>query len=111
MRSVRLPAFAKINLALHILGKRPDGYHELRTVFLTISLHDKIILSLQRRPGVELIVSGDPALAAASDAENLAYRAVDALRNEFRIRYGVRIDIGKRLHIVSCMVEGSRDTT
>ena len=109
MRSVRLPAFAKVNLALHILGKRPDGYHELRTVFQTISLHDKIILSLQRRPGVELIVSGDPALAAASDAENLAYRAVDALRNEFRIRSGVRIELGKRIPIGRGLGGGSSD--
>src|SRR2546428_8795588 len=109
MRSVRLPAFAKVNLGLHILGKRPDGYHELRTVFQTISLHDKIILSPQRRPGVELIVSGDPALAAASDAENLAYRAVDALRNEFRIRSGVRIELGKRIPIGRGLGGGSSD--
>ena len=39
-------AFAKINLCLHVLGRRPDGYHELRTIFQTISLHDTLTLSL-----------------------------------------------------------------
>ncbi len=45
-RSVRLPAFAKINLCLHVMGKRPDGYHELRTIFQAISLHDTLELSI-----------------------------------------------------------------
>ena len=43
---VRIPAFAKINLCLHVMGKRPDGYHELRTIFQAISLHDTLELSL-----------------------------------------------------------------
>ncbi len=109
MRSMCLPAFAKVNLALHILAKRPDGYHELRTVFQTISLHDTIILSLQRRPDIELVVSGDPALSAAPSAENLAYRAVDALRREFRIRSGVRIELGKCIPIGRGLGGGSSD--
>ncbi len=44
-KSVRLPAFAKINLCLHVVGKRPDGYHELRTIFQAISLRDTLELS------------------------------------------------------------------
>ena len=44
-RTVRLPAFAKINLCLHVIGRRPDGYHELRTIFQTISLCDTLELS------------------------------------------------------------------
>ena len=43
MSEVRIPAFAKINLRLDILGKRPDGFHELRTIFQTISLHDELL--------------------------------------------------------------------
>jgi len=44
MREVKVPAFAKINLRLDILGKRPDGYHELRTIFQSISLRDELLL-------------------------------------------------------------------
>ncbi|MGC1384769.1 MAG: hypothetical protein WA823_13405, partial [Candidatus Acidiferrales bacterium] len=46
-RSVRLPAFAKVNLDLRVIGKRPDGYHELRTIFQTISLHDTLEMTLE----------------------------------------------------------------
>ena len=49
MREVRIPAFAKINLRLDILGKRADGYHELRTIFQTISLHDELRLRASRQ--------------------------------------------------------------
>ena len=58
-RAVRLPAFAKVNLCLHILGRRPDGYHELRTIFQTISLHDTLELALAR--GSRITVETDDA--------------------------------------------------
>src|ERR1700722_15442075 len=45
-KSLRLPAFAKINLCLHVVGKRPDGYHELRTIFQAISLRDTLEFSI-----------------------------------------------------------------
>ncbi len=48
-RSVRLRAFAKINLCLHVVGRRADGYHELRTIFQAISLHDTLELSIDAR--------------------------------------------------------------
>src|SRR6266852_3251886 len=82
MRSVSLPAFAKINLCLHVLGKRADGYHELRTVFQTISLHDTLRLTLTRHPGISL-ETDNPALP--SGRENLVWRALDALRRELRL--------------------------
>ena len=49
---VRGPAFAKINLCLHVLGKRPDDYHELRTIFQTISLHDTTLAVALTHDGV-----------------------------------------------------------
>jgi len=54
-KSVRLPAFAKINLCLHVMGKRPDGYHELRTIFQAISLSDTLELSFA--PGSPVFIS------------------------------------------------------
>ena len=68
--SVRLPAFAKVNLRLHVLGRRADGYHELRTLFQSISLHDVLELSRKRKGGIELEVAPDavaPASLPASD--------------------------------------------
>src|ERR1700757_411676 len=49
MSEVRIPAFAKINLRLDILGKRSDGYHELRTIFQSVSLHDELRLRASKQ--------------------------------------------------------------
>ncbi len=65
MSEVRIPAFAKINLRLDILGKRADTYHELRTIFQTLSLHDEIWLKTSRQPGITLTIQGNASLAAA----------------------------------------------
>jgi len=106
MRSVSLPAFAKINLCLHVLGKRADGYHELRTVFQTISLHDTLRLTLTRHPGISL-ETDNPALP--SGRENLVWRALEALRRELRLRGGVRAELTKRIPAARGLGGGSSD--
>src|SRR5260370_4337779 len=89
MPEVRIPAFAKINLRLDILGKREDGFPELRTIFQTISLHDELRLRASRQPGLALPVDGNQMLSAATVEDNLVSRAVDALRRELSIRCAV----------------------
>src|SRR6266705_1115100 len=79
MPEVRIPAFAKINLRLDILGKRADGFHELRTIFQTISLHDELRLRASRGSEITLNVEGNQPLSAEPAKKNLVYRAVDAL--------------------------------
>src|ERR1700676_4029487 len=54
MKSVLVPAYAKVNLCLDILGQRSDGYHELRTIFQTISLHDTLALEVTHNPRIDL---------------------------------------------------------
>src|SRR5229473_1554055 len=80
MPEVRIPAFAKINLRLDVLGKREDGFHELRTIFQTISLHDELRLRASRRDGIALSIQGNQPLSAEPVEKNLVYRAVDPLR-------------------------------
>ncbi len=104
--SVRLPAFAKINLCLHVLGRRPDGYHELRTIFQAISLRDTLELSPAREPGIQLQVS-DPILSAGSD--NLVYRAIEAIGCEIGFKGGVRAKLTKRIPIARGLGGGSSD--
>jgi len=106
MPSVRLPAFAKVNLCLHVLGRRADGYHELRTIFQAISLHDTLELALRGTGHVELETT-DPGLPAGHD--NLAWRALDALRRELRIRQGVRASLIKRIPVGRGLGGGSSD--
>jgi 4-diphosphocytidyl-2-C-methyl-D-erythritol kinase len=95
MHEVRIPAFAKINLRLDILGKRSDGFHELRTIFQTISLHDEIRLRTSRRSGISLTTKGNRLLSAEPVQKNLVYRAVKSLRRELKIRQGVEIELKK----------------
>jgi 4-diphosphocytidyl-2-C-methyl-D-erythritol kinase len=109
MPEVRIPAFAKINLRLDILGKRADRFHELRTIFQTISLHDEIRLRTSRRPGISLTVRGNEPLSAEPMQKNLVYRAVDAVRRELKLRGGVEIELSKTIPAGRGLGGGSSD--
>ena len=109
MREVRIPACAKINLRLEVLGKRADGYHELRTIFQTISLHDRLKLRHSRHTGISLIVSGNESLSREAVEKNLVYRAVEALRRELKIRTGVDLSLDKKIPAGRGLGGGSSD--
>ncbi len=94
-RALRLPSFAKINLGLEVLHRRRDGYHELRTVFQTIDLHDDIVLRECSR-GVVLRCAHPE---VPEDCTNLAARAAQALRRHAGIASGVLIEIEKRVPV------------
>src|SRR5438874_12817070 len=86
MQSIRVPAFAKVNLRLDVLTRRADGYHELRTIFQSISLRDELRMRATRGPGISLTVSGNDALSRESVQNNLVYKAVTALVKEIKVR-------------------------
>lgn len=109
MKSVRIPAYAKVNLRLYVLGRRADGYHELRTIFQTISLHDTLELETKREPGVELQIYGNAQLAGEPGKNNLVYRALDELGRELGLRNGVRARLAKRIPVGRGMGGGSSD--
>jgi 4-diphosphocytidyl-2-C-methyl-D-erythritol kinase len=109
MSEVRIPALAKINLRLEILGKRPDGFHELRTIFQTISLKDELRLKSTPKPAIELQVLGNDSLSKEPVERNLVYRAVDALRRELRIGAGVAIELRKSIPAGRGLGGGSSD--
>jgi 4-diphosphocytidyl-2-C-methyl-D-erythritol kinase len=104
--AVRVPAFAKVNLCLHILGRRQDGYHELRTIFQAISLHDTLELEPVRAPGI-LLESDEPTLPQGP--QNLVWRALEALRGELKMRGGVRARLTKRIPVARGLGGGSSD--
>ena len=109
MREVRIPAYAKINLRLEILGKRADGYHELRTVFQTVSLHDTLCFRPAREAGISLLIRGNEALSREAAEKNLVYRAANALRRELKIRSGVEITLQKNIPAGRGLGGGSSD--
>jgi 4-diphosphocytidyl-2-C-methyl-D-erythritol kinase len=107
-RSVRLPAFAKINLCLHVMGKRPDGYHELRTIFQAISLHDTLELSITPgSSGTEFfLTSNDETLLGP---ENLVWRAVQAISREIGFKGSVSVHLEKKIPVARGLGGGSSD--
>jgi len=109
MPEVRVPAFAKINLRLEVLGRRSDNFHELRTVFQTVSLKDELRLKKSRKQGIELRILGDASLSSEPSEKNLVYRAVDVVRRELGIKDGVSIELRKTIPAGRGMGGGSSD--
>jgi 4-diphosphocytidyl-2-C-methyl-D-erythritol kinase len=109
MPEVRVPAFAKINLRLEVLGKRPDNFHELRTIFQTISLKDELRFRSTRKPGIELRILGNATLRSEPIEKNLVYRAVDAVKRELGMVQGVSIELRKAIPAGRGMGGGSSD--
>ena len=92
--SFSLPSFAKINWSLHISGKRPDGYHEVRTILQTISLHDDLDFEISGDGEVVLSCNvGD----IPTDDRNLIVRAAYALKDRYGVDDGVRVHLNKRI--------------
>lgn len=87
-----LPSFAKVNLYLRVIGKREDGFHEICTVFQTISLHDRI--RFQEADTISLACY-DPRMPV--DGRNLIVRAAEMLRERYSVRQGARIRLEKRI--------------
>jgi 4-diphosphocytidyl-2-C-methyl-D-erythritol kinase len=109
MKSVRVPAYAKVNLRLDVLGRRADGYHELRTIFQTISLHDILVLETKREPGIDLRIAGNSQLADEPGQDNLVYRAIEQLSREIGFQHGVRAVLTKRIPVGRGLGGGSSD--
>lgn len=107
MPSLRMPAFAKINLGVRVLGRRPDGYHELRTVYQTIGLHDRLTVELHPRGSKIEVQSDDSLLPTGPD--NLVYRAAEMFLRETRIRTAVRIYVEKNIPVGRGLGGGSSD--
>jgi len=105
-KTVRLKAFAKVNLCLQVLGKQPDGYHELRTVFQAISLHDSLELRFSSWGEISLEIV-DAELPA--DSTNLVWRAIDALKHDLGLKGGVHARLTKRIPVARGLGGGSSD--
>src|SRR3989339_1839042 len=101
---VRVLSYAKLNLYLEILDKRPDGYHNLETIFERVSLADEIVI--KRAPGNSIKIETDsPDIPKGSG--NLAYQAAEFLKKNFGIFAGLVIKIKKRIPVGAGLGGGS----
>jgi 4-diphosphocytidyl-2-C-methyl-D-erythritol kinase len=103
LSTIQIKSYAKINWTLDVLFKREDGYHELRTIYQTVSLHDTLAITETYGP-IE-IVCDDPRVPC--DETNLAFKAAQCLREATGSSKGARIEIEKRIPVAAGMGGGS----
>lgn len=103
-KTLKAFSYAKINLGLEILYRRPDGYHEIRTLFQTINFHD--ILEFKLAPPGVIALEGDNPLIPW-DETNLIYQAARRLEERFKPKSGVQIKVKKNIPVGAGLGGGS----
>src|SRR5512138_1689672 len=93
---IAVRSYAKINLGLAIGARRPDGFHELRTVYQTVALHDRIRLEVGRGTGIEIRCKD---ARVPEDETNTCYRIAERVLKALKARGRVVIQIDKRLPV------------
>lgn len=106
MDEIELRAHGKINLSLDVLGRRNDGYHEVKMIMHTVALHDGIFIKKERERGIRMKCNL-PSLP--TNEENLMVRAAKAIMDEFSIEEGLSLRLMKRLPVAAGMAGGSAD--
>lgn len=105
MNEYRIKAYAKINLALDVIKKLPNGYHEVKMIMQSIGLCDE--LTLERIPEGITVTTDSPELSCGED--NLVFRAARLMFDTYGIQGGVRIYLQKNIPIAAGMAGGSTD--
>lgn len=106
MNRMKLKAYAKINLGLDIIGKREDGYHEVRMIMQTVGIYDRICLTKRQESGIRIRTN---LFYLPVDAENIVYRAASLMMEEYGIRGGIEIDLQKYIPVAAGLAGGSSD--
>ena len=103
---MRLRALAKINLGLDVVGKRDDGYHEVRMIMQTIQMYDVLEIEKKKEPAI-VLTTNIPYVP--TDERNLVYKAAKMLMDEFDIKEGLTMNLEKFIPVAAGMAGGSSD--
>lgn len=106
MKYINLKARAKINTALDVLGRREDGYHELRMIMQTVNLCDNIFIKRINEDKIELKTNLS---WLPTDERNLMYKAADLMRKRYNISEGVFMELTKTIPVAAGLAGGSSD--
>lgn len=110
MEKISLQAYAKINLGLDVLRKREDGYHEVKMIMQNISLADTLTLYKCSENVIRLRTDDGAACPdVPMDEDNLIYKAIGLLKEEFQLREGVEAVLSKQIPVAAGMAGGSTD--
>jgi 4-diphosphocytidyl-2-C-methyl-D-erythritol kinase len=102
--SITLLSPAKINLTLEVIGKRQDGYHEIRSIVQLINLFDEVRIEVEDGEGIMIETTG---LEVPKGKENLAWRAAEVFLKECGLSFKIKIDIKKRIPLGAGLGGGS----
>ncbi|MDN4527439.1 4-(cytidine 5'-diphospho)-2-C-methyl-D-erythritol kinase [Fictibacillus fluitans] len=105
-KKISIKAPAKINLSLDVLGKRKDGYHEVKMIMTTVDLADRVELTLLEENKITIESTGG---FVPLDQRNLAYQAAMLLKETFGVKKGVGIHISKNIPVAAGLAGGSSD--
>ena len=103
---IHLKALAKINLGLDVIGTREDGYHLVRMIMQTIDLYDWVTVRKSESAGISLETNLN---FLPTDEHNIAYQAVELLKQDFPQIGGVELRIHKCIPVAAGMAGGSTD--
>lgn len=106
MDQLSLKAMGKINLGLDVLGRRENGYHDVKMIMQSVEIYDRILMSKTEEPGIVLTTNRS---FLPTDESNLAYKAAKLLMDEFELEGGFAIDLRKFLPVAAGMAGGSTD--
>jgi len=106
VKKLQLKAPAKVNYRLDVLGKRADGYHDLRMVMQRVDLCDDLEIALTETPGIRVVCGSD---GVPDGPGNIAWRAADALLKLSGRQIGIDISITKRIPVAAGLGGGSSD--
>lgn len=104
MKQIELKALAKINLGLDVLGRRENGYHDVRMIMQSVYLYDDVVIVRKDLPGIEVETNLH---FLPTDENNIAYKAAAMLMEEFKLSGGVRIVLNKHIPVAAGMAGGS----
>lgn len=103
---MKLRAYAKINLGLDVLRRREDGYHDVKMIMQTIQMYDMLEMEKSEQPGIHLTTNLS---YIPVNENNLVYKAVKLLMNQYRIEEGITISLNKFIPVAAGMAGGSSD--
>lgn len=106
MESIRLKARAKINLGLDVIGRRENGYHDVRMVMQTVGLYDRIIMT--RISEEEIRIKTNIGFLPVNE-NNLVYKAIMLMKSKYKLDGGIEVDLNKFIPVAAGMAGGSSD--
>ncbi|MDE7043929.1 MAG: 4-(cytidine 5'-diphospho)-2-C-methyl-D-erythritol kinase, partial [Acetatifactor sp.] len=101
----QMKAYGKINLGLDVVGRLPNGYHEVKMVMQTVGIYDELTFE-RAESGIEITTDS---AELPTDESNLIYKAAKLMKEKYHIREGIRIHLQKNIPVAAGMAGGSTD--